>query len=70
MARDHFILPLSCPRCGAKGSVTWEENSFASPKGPQRRLLKLEGGFHTETGGTGSGDPPIVCDGCGQIQPD
>jgi hypothetical protein len=70
MARDRFILPLTCPGCGAVGAVTWEENSAATPKGPERRLIGLDGGFHTETGRTRAGDPLIVCNGCDQIQPD
>jgi hypothetical protein len=70
MSRDRFTLPLSCPRCGAAGSVTWEENSAVNPKGPQRLLIQVDGGFHAETGRTRSGDPLIVCNGCDQIQTD
>ena len=69
MGRDQFILPLSCP-CGATGCVTWEENSGANPRGPQRRLVNISDGFHAETGRTRSGDPLIVCNGCDRIQPD
>jgi hypothetical protein len=70
MARDQFTLPLSCSRCGATGSATWEENSAAGPKGLQGRLIGVDGNFHSETGRTGSGSILIVCNGCDQIQPD
>ena len=69
MARGQFTLRLSCT-CGASGSVTWEENSGANPRGPQRRLVNISTGFHAETGRTRSGDPMIICNGCDQIQPD
>jgi hypothetical protein len=68
--RDQFTLDLSCPHCGARGAVVWEENSKAVPKGPQRRLVFIDGKFHQEAGRSNSGDPLIICDVCDQILPD
>jgi hypothetical protein len=48
----------------------WEENSIANPSGPQRRLVRVAGDFHSELGRTQSGDPLIVCDKCDAIQAD
>jgi hypothetical protein len=51
--------------------VVWEENGGADlARGPERKFIAASEGFHPKTGRTGSGDPLIVCERCGAIQPD
>lgn len=70
MERDQFRLNLRCPHCDALGAATWEENSFANPKGVERKLIQVHGDFHSEAGRTKSGDPVVVCNACDTIQQD
>jgi hypothetical protein len=67
--RQRFSVPLKCPNCGAEGFARWEE-AGGRRHGVERKLIVLDGGFHTEAGRTQSGDPMIVCDACDEIQPD
>lgn len=70
-ARDRFINALTCSYCGQTGAILWEENAADHRQcGPQRRLVSVSAGFHTETGRTESGDPIIVCANCDTIQAD
>lgn len=62
-------IVLNCPNCGARGAARWEE-SGGNDRRRVRKLIVLDGGFHTEAGRTQSGDPMIVCDACDEIQPD
>ena len=50
------------------GAVTWEEDGAAGSKGPQRRLIELQGDFHAEPGRLSSGATAIVCNSCDTIQ--
>ena len=68
--RDQFTIVLTCPYCGVAGAAVWEENGLINVKGPQRRLISIQGEFHKESGRTESGDPIIVCNRCDEIQPD
>lgn len=69
--RDRFTNILTCPHCGHRGGITWEENAVGHREaGSQRRLIDLSRGFHAETGRTQSGDPIIVCTRCDTIQVD
>lgn len=69
--RQRSSTSLKCPNCGAQGFVQWEESGSTDRKrGSERKLIVLDGGFHTEAGRTQSGDPIIVCDACDEIQPD
>lgn len=70
MTRHKFQTALVCPNCRQAGSAHWEENENANPLGPQRKLISLEGAFHSEIGRTHSGDPMIVCGTCDEIQQD
>lgn len=69
--RDRFTLNVNCPHCGRIGQITWEENAIGYREaGPQRRLIAVSTGFHSEEGRTLSRDPLIVCDDCDSILPD
>ena len=68
MAREQFTVNLNCPDCHAIGAAVWEENSHATPAGPQSHLISVHGDFHTERGRTPTGEPVIVCNNCDVIQ--
>ena len=69
--RQTFRVPLNCPNCRNKGVAVWEEaDARDRARGPERKLISLEGAFHSETGRTMSGDPVVVCTACDEIQDD
>jgi Zn ribbon nucleic-acid-binding protein len=69
--RDQFTVGITCPHCAQPGAVVWEENTLDNRKdGIQRTLVRVPSGFHVQDGTTASGDPLIVCDRCGTLQPD
>lgn len=71
MARFQFTNAITCAACGRTGQVRWEENSGANQRGPERTLIGVSAGFHQEPQQQQkSGDPAIICDGCGTLQQD
>lgn len=70
-ARQTFPVSLVCPNCSNGGTALWEEAGlFDRSRGPERRLMSLEGKFHAEAGRTNSGDPVVVCSECDEILAD
>ena len=69
--REQFAVPIKCPKCGQVGSISWEEEAGADRRqGSMRKLILVSSGFHQRPGHNNSGDATIVCDRCGQVQPD
>lgn len=69
--RTRFSTSIHCPSCGKSGEARWEENSEPSPRGMERTLIGVSDGFHHDPQQQQlSGDPAIVCGGCGTQQPD
>lgn len=64
--REHFSMPLVCPRCGKTGTVRWEENENPLHHNMKldRELVSVTEGFAEGTGKDPTGDPEIICTTC------
>ena len=68
--RERFAVKMTCSKCGQVGSITWEENSRVSPRGPMTELLGISNGFYMRVRKSRRGSSQIVCAVCDTAQPD
>lgn len=54
---------LSCPRCGAGGTLKWEDTP-----GGEKELVAIEGHFYERLARKAPHAIELVCDGCGTVQ--
>jgi hypothetical protein len=66
--REKFVVPIKC-KCGQVGSLTWEEKTQISPKGPEAMLISVSNGFYERIQKKNWNKTEIVCAVCEAVVP-